>query len=104
MTRITEKMIYDRTEFIGQMANNLGLIGSDEELRVDLGSKLYGRAFRLWVKEPYSTGHMTPPFGRYLGMTKPETMDALNNISETLSAVVRSVKKNCCIIDKRCPY
>ena len=85
--------MYNRTEFIGEMANDLGLIGSDEELRIDLGSKLYGRAFRLWVKVPDSTGHMTPPFGRYLGMTKPETMDALNNISETLNAVVRKQRK-----------
>ena len=91
--RITEQELYNRTEFIGEMAHKLGLIGSDEELRIDLGSKLYGRAFRLWVKEPHSTGHMTPPFGRYLGMTKPETMDALNNISETLNAVVRKQRK-----------
>ena len=75
------------------MANDLGLIGSDEELRIDLGSKLYGRAFRALGQGTDSTGHMTPPFGRYLGMTKPETMDALNNISETLNAVVRKQRK-----------
>lgn len=90
MSRITEKMLYNKTEYIEEMCHDLGLIKSDEELRIDLGSKYYGRAFRLWVKAPNSTGHNTPPFGRFLGMTKPETMEALNLISETLSAVQKA--------------
>jgi hypothetical protein len=89
MSRITEKMLYNRTAHIEKMCHELGLIKSDEELRIDLGSKYYGQAFRLWVKAPDSTGHNTPPFGRFLGMTKPETMEALNLISETLHVVQR---------------
>jgi hypothetical protein len=67
---------------------------------LDEGSKLYGRAFRLYVTGdrvdnptdgnhyPNGSGHARPPAGPdYLGMTKREAYDTLATIAHTLEDV-----------------
>ena len=91
------------TSLIAQASHQLGLLGdADERLALDIGSKTYGRAYRLHVTNQdrgdgtRSSGHATfrpAGTGGYLGMTKNEaglTLSAILNTLEAVAAMNRS--------------
>jgi hypothetical protein len=66
----------------------LDMMPQSETLRVRMGSKTYGQAFRL-ERHTAEGVHMNPPYGLpdYLGMTKAEAHATLYTINRTLWAV-----------------
>jgi len=95
---ITVTRLVNIMEHIQALALTLGLIEKGDILELEIGSKYYGRAFKLWLVKPvgFEKGSrwQTPPFGEYLGMTKKETDLSLCGIKDTLNAVSRLYKKN----------
>lgn len=67
-----------------------GTVGWDTSCwRVDIGSKTYGRAFRLYRLELPSYAHGLTEIGQdYLGMTAAEAFHTLSTMARTLEAVV----------------
>ena len=93
---ITTIRLENITVYIQALALTLGLIEEGDELQLDIGSKHYGNAFRLWLVKPvgFEKGSrwQTPPFGEYLGMTKKEADLSLCGIKDSLNAVLRLPK------------
>lgn len=93
----------DLTAMLARYVRALDALGiaPDDGWRIGLdhGSKLYGRAFRLYVTGaprpfpggidyPNGTGHHNPPAGSdFLGMTKREAFDTLADRCRTLEDV-----------------
>lgn len=82
----TVKRLESQIEAIANLAIQLGITKPGESTALEHGSKFYGRAFRLVLMKEGSTEHHRHPLGDYLGMTKPETSDALGHILNTLWA------------------
>lgn len=62
--------------------------------RVDIGSKTYGRAYRLWLasSDPSKTGHYSPAVRDYLGMTAREAHATMSTLREAFWAVSNAAK------------
>lgn len=76
ITRTVRLMDYDSWDGT-RTADNESAILSSDDLRVDIGSQTYGRAYRLYYAGP-SGAHFEASRG-YLGMTARETYDALTH-------------------------
>jgi hypothetical protein len=72
---------------------------------LDIGSKTYGQAYRIWLAhEDYEqgmaghlgsdwhSGHYTPAVSDYLGMTAAEAFASINTLRSAFLAVVWAVK------------
>lgn len=73
-----------------------GMIGADETVGLDHGSKTYGRAFRLFLKRGSSGAHYSPPMGGsggYLGMTKADAFDRLTTLTGAIYDVTDLVNR-----------
>jgi hypothetical protein len=65
-----------------------GLVTSGDQVWMDHGSQMYGRAFRVYTIREGSTAHHNPPAGNsFLGMTKREAFHTLAERSSALEAV-----------------
>ena len=91
--RITEKRLLSQCENVHLLAVDLGILSPNDKTNLDIGSKYYGRAFRLALREGGSTGRERHPLGDYLGMTKTEASEALGHIQTTLYAIINSDDK-----------
>lgn len=69
----------------------LDMMPLSDTLRVRVGSKTYGIAFRL-ERHTVEGAYGNPPHGLpdYLGMTKREAFDTLHTINRTLWAVLNA--------------
>lgn len=57
--------------------------------RLEIGSKTYGRAYRIWLTKHNGTGaHYTPTVSEFLGMTANEAQLALQHLRSAFLAVV----------------
>lgn len=67
-----------------------------EHIGLDHGSKMYGRAFRLFATGyEGSTGHGRPPVGDdFLGMTKREAFETLATTCRAMEDIAYAVKAN----------
>jgi hypothetical protein len=65
-----------------------------ERWRIDIGSKTYGRAYRLWLKssDPSRTGHYSPAVRDYLGMTAREAHQTMSTLRDAFHAVTDAAK------------
>jgi len=77
------------TNLEGEM-REAGLLAQSEWLGLDIGSKTYGRAYRLYVRRLEDSAHHADPIGLgagFIGMTSGEAYQALLLITRTLAAV-----------------
>jgi hypothetical protein len=61
-----------------------GMLSPQDELHLDIGSKTYGNAYRIWVKKPGESGHYESPVigsSGFLGMTAREAWDRLTMVT-----------------------
>ena len=89
--RTTKEELETKIRMIQNVASRLGVIGLLDETHMDMGSKINGRAFRLFLTKQGKRGtHHTHPCAPrnigYLGMTKSEANDSLGFILDTLFA------------------
>ena len=77
---------------IHSLAMELGILKNGESTHLKIGSKCDGRAFRLAILRGDSGAHYRHPLGDYLGMTKPETSEALGHIQTALYAIKDALK------------
>ena len=90
MERITNTDLeMQLNRYIG-LLDMLGMRDDTVTYGIEHGSKLYGRAFRLYVTGgEHGSGHGQPPVGSdYLGMTKREAFDTLATINRTMSDII----------------
>jgi len=97
MARVAEKFLLSAGRAIEDDMRALGMISQDERVVVEMGTKTYGRAFRLYTTgKNGTTGLSDSPlhlgYG-FLGMTSGEAMTTLRGIVRTLEAVRRLVVK-----------
>ena len=85
--KTTLKNLKNLVTRIDDLSLEIGLIQEGELTHLQEGSKYNGRAFRLVLLRQSSTAHHRHPLGDYLGMTKPETEDALGHLITALNAV-----------------
>ena len=87
---MTMQQLKLKVEMLNAVSKRLGIIKDDEESHIDEGSKVNGRAFRLWLLEEGSTAHHShpccPSSMGYLGMTKKEAGEAIGFILDGLFA------------------
>jgi hypothetical protein len=84
MERVTVANIHRRALVVTELAWELGIIGADDYLEIQQGSKTYGRAWRIWGEG----GRDIFNLGRgFLGMTRGDAYAALGVILSTLRAV-----------------
>ncbi len=71
------------------------LLAEGETFTLDIGSKTYGRAWRLFVMKPGTSGHYNPPAGisDYLGWTKAEATSTLHALTSGLEAAREHFEK-----------
>jgi hypothetical protein len=75
-------------EQVHTYCKHLGVVPEDSEPGLQEGSKLYGRAFRLYMVLGDHSGHHTHPCAGclgFLGMTKKEAFLSLCAMREVLS-------------------
>ena len=89
---VTEKVLKAKTEIIQDKLTVLGIIKETDILHLEIGSKNYGQAFKLWVisEDKNSKRWNQLYFGRFLGMTKPQADLSLSAIMDTLTEVIRN--------------
>lgn len=85
--KTTLKNLKNLAARLDDLSQELGLIREGESTHLQEGSKYNGRAFRLVLLRQTSTAHHRHPLGDFLGMTKPETEDALGHLVTALNAV-----------------
>lgn len=71
------------TDLVAAYKRRLEREGIMDELRLDEGSKTYGRAYRLFADGAAALGTSNG----YLGMTKREAYDTLHTIIRTLDGI-----------------
>lgn len=90
MARMTMKEAETWAERITDEMVMLGLIHRDDSMTVEVGSKTYGRAFRLYRK-PFNEGGLSDwPLhlgDGFLGLTSDEARTTLRGILYTLEAI-----------------
>jgi hypothetical protein len=57
---------------------------------LEMGSKTYGRAYRVWLSKAETSGHYSPMVNDYLGMTKNEAEATLQAMRSAFLAVAWS--------------
>ena len=90
--RTTEQQLYAQADAIHRVATELGMMPEGSKTTLDLGSKLYGRAYRLGR----DGGYRHPAYsgsGGCLGMTKAEASHTLSVILDTLYCVQSNGKE-----------
>jgi hypothetical protein len=93
MARIPDKFLQGAVKGIEDDMRELGMIAQDERVIVEIGSKTYGRAFRLYTTgKGGTTGLSDSPLhlgDGFLGMTSEQALTSLRCIVRTLEAVKR---------------
>jgi hypothetical protein len=79
--RITRQDLENARAAHESALHRFGMIDAGDRIDLDIGSKLYGRAFRLWlIKANQGSGQRESPVigtGGFLGMTAREAFDRL---------------------------
>lgn len=89
MERTTRAQLESMRADLDRMAHELGLLPADHEIRLDIGSKTYGRAYRLYRHIPDgSYAHHSLPISDYMGMTANECWHSLAKIRDAWSWVL----------------
>lgn len=87
----------DLVQALEQLKSAAQNVGIEEAARwnLEIGSKTYGRAYRLWLqlKNPEHTGHYTPIVQDYLGMTAGEALETMNTMKRAFLAVLWSKRE-----------
>lgn len=89
MTRYTRKDVESAFESVREAANEVGF--PQVEYHLQIGSKTYGQAYRMSVREPGTGALCRTPWDRgygYLGMTAGEACETLWTIRAVLYAVL----------------
>jgi hypothetical protein len=85
MATLSRTTTADLTRRMASLADELRTAGMDSSsLQLEQGSKTYGRAFRLYLRDAQSGGLRTVPglyAGGYLGMTKGEAAQSLDMLA-----------------------
>ncbi len=84
--RTTRKDVEDQVRWLRESYERLGLVQKSHEWILVTGSKTYGQAWRLFLKDPKGSGHMQLgwlPQG-FLGMTAAEAVGRLQVIREVI--------------------
>tara|TARA_R110000751_G_scaffold290908_1_gene397708 strand:- start:271 stop:546 length:276 start_codon:yes stop_codon:yes gene_type:complete len=86
--RITDQDLETMLARYTRACERHGLVASGDQVWMDHGSQMYGRAFRVYTIREGSTAHHNPPAGNdFLGMTKREAFHSLAERSSALEAV-----------------
>lgn len=99
MERVTERQLEQLAKMIQEEMRWAGLITSTtERVIVDMGSKTYGRAYRIYTTDIEKGGGLSDaPLhlgDGYLGQTKREAWLCLRSILRTFEAMRHSKKEN----------
>lgn len=84
--RVTVQDLTAELQLMSLAAQRAG-VAEAANWRVDLGSKTYGRAYRLWLAKPGETGHYSPTVRDFLGMTANEALTTLRVLRNAFEAV-----------------
>jgi hypothetical protein len=100
MSTVTRAALETALELTKDAAVKAGVTEADR-WHLDIGSKTYGRAYRIWLAdETYEagrlsgftngekSGHYTPVVHDYLGMTAREAIEALRTMRSAFLAVI----------------
>ena len=95
MARVTGGQLQQVTGSIEHLLRTLGMIGDGDRMVVEIGSKTYGRAFRIY-RQGVNTGLSDAPLhlgDGFLGLTSTDALRSLRMIRCTLSSVVEARRK-----------
>lgn len=87
--RITRDDLARMLDGLRRAAIDVG-IGEAARWHLEVGSKTYGRAYRLWLKHtdyPAHSGHYAPVVRDFLGMTAREAFDTMSTLRDAFHAV-----------------
>lgn len=96
MARVTGGQLQQVTGSIEHLLRTLGMIGDGDRMVIEIGSKTYGRAFRIYRVGEGSTGLSDAPLhlgDGFLGLTSTDALRSLRMIRCTLSSVVEARRK-----------
>lgn len=86
--RITRSDLTAMTRRYVRACVAVGAIQPGDRVHLSIGSKTYGRAYRVHLIPNGQNGHHNPPIGPdYLGMTAPDAYDTLGTICRTAEDV-----------------
>jgi hypothetical protein len=84
--RISQKDVLTALELVKSAAVAAGVTEATN-WHLDVGSKTYGRAWRIWLAKEGTTGHYTPMVHDFLGMTASEAHHTLRSYRSAFLAV-----------------
>jgi hypothetical protein len=85
--RITQKDVIALLAVVRDLAVKAG-IAEATNWHLDIGSKTYGRAWRIWLAKEGTSGHYTPAVTDFLGMTATEAYHTLQAYRSAFLAVI----------------